>query len=129
MIERIRVATGRVPEGAARLSATDLRPPDSAFARAAEEAAREQSKHMEGHGYRTWIYGSALAAIDRVDVDPELFYVACLLHDHGLITNVGGQDFTLRGAARAENAATAWMRLATGSRWSPTRSRFTSPQA
>ncbi|MEU2032095.1 hypothetical protein [Nocardia amamiensis] len=43
-----------------------------------------------------------MAAIDRVDVDPELFYVACLLHDHGLITNVGGQDFTLRGAARAE---------------------------
>ena len=39
---RIRLATGKVPAGARHLSADALTPPDSAFARAAEEACREQ---------------------------------------------------------------------------------------
>jgi hypothetical protein len=102
---RIRLATGRLPAGARDIYAADFRPPDSAFARAAEEAAREQTPGVEGHGYRTWLFGSGLAALDRVEVDPERLYVAGLLHDHGIVHPVAEEDFTLRGAARVERCA------------------------
>jgi hypothetical protein len=70
--------------------------PDSALARDAEEAAAEQGPALAGHGYRTFILGSALAATDGATLDPELFYVASLLHDSGMVTQVIGQDFTVR---------------------------------
>jgi hypothetical protein len=105
MAGRIRLATGRVPSGAREIAFADLRPPDSAFARAAEEACAEQPPAVIGHGYRSWAFGSGLATLDRAELDPELFYVACLLHDHGLAHPVAGQDFTLRSAERAERCA------------------------
>ena len=98
---RIRRATGRVPEGARGLSFGDLRPPDSALARAAEEAAEEQSPAVKGHGYRTWAFGTALALLDGEQPDPEAFYVAALLHDYGVENVVAGEDFVIRSAARA----------------------------
>jgi hypothetical protein len=94
-----------VPAGARSIEFADLRPPDSAFARAAEEACAEQPASVQGHGYRSWAFGSGLATLDRTEIDPELFYVACLLHDHGLTHPVAGQDFTLRSAERAERCA------------------------
>jgi hypothetical protein len=99
---RIKLASGRVPAGARDLAADALRPPDSGFARAAEEACREQTQSLIGHGYRTWMFGSGLAALDGDEPDPELFYVACLLHDYGLDEAVPGEDFTLRSADRLE---------------------------
>ena len=105
MAGRIRLATGRVPSGARKIAFADLRPPDSAFARAAEEASAEQPRAVIGHGYRSWAFGSGLATLDRAELDPELFYVACLLHDHGLADPVAGQDFTLRSVERAERCA------------------------
>ncbi|HSV39691.1 MAG TPA: hypothetical protein VLI04_13120 [Nocardioidaceae bacterium] len=98
---RVRRATGRVPEGARGLAFTDFRPPDSKLARLAEEAAEEQSPSVKRHGYRTWAFGSALALLDSNTVDPEVFYVAALLHDYGVDTVVAGEDFVLRSAARA----------------------------
>lgn len=95
---RIKLATGRVPTGRFDV---DLRPPDSALARSAEEACREQSAALIGHSFRSWIFGSGLAALDRVSLDREAFYVACLLHDHGLDHPVAREDFTLRSADRA----------------------------
>ncbi len=68
----------------------------------AEEAADEQSGHVRGHGYRTWAYGTALAALDRAELEPEVFYVAALLHDYGVAEVVAGEDFVLRSAARTE---------------------------
>ncbi|MEM7337134.1 MAG: HD domain-containing protein [Actinomycetota bacterium] len=77
-------------------------PPRSAMARAAEDAAAEQPEVLVGHSYRTWAYGRTLAALDGVTgLDEELFYVASLLHDLGLVKAVTGEDFTLRGANRA----------------------------
>jgi len=99
---RLRRVSGRVPAGARDLSFADFRPPDSNLARLAEEAAGEQSIYVEGHSYRTWAYGVALAALDRHELDPEVFYVASLLHDYGIEKAVSGQDFVLRSAARAE---------------------------
>ena len=71
---------------------------DSKLAREAEDAAREQGAALAGHGYRTWILGHALAAQDRQVLDPELFYVAALLHDAGIVRVVTGEDFTIRSA-------------------------------
>jgi hypothetical protein len=57
---------------------------------------------VKGHGYRTWAFGAALAALDRNELDPEVFYVAGLLHDYGVSEAVAGEDFVIRSAARAE---------------------------
>lgn len=72
--------------------------PDSALARLAEEAAADQGPALAGHGYRTWVIGDALALHDGLSLDRELFYVASLLHDSGLLREVVGQDFTIRSA-------------------------------
>ncbi|MEA2478262.1 MAG: hypothetical protein QOJ07_184 [Thermoleophilaceae bacterium] len=100
---RLKLATGRVPRQMPPELEDEylLAPPDSVFARAAEAACAEQSAVVAGHSYRTWAFGRALAALDRADVDPELFYAAALLHDHGIESTVTGEDFTLRSADRA----------------------------
>jgi hypothetical protein len=100
---RMRRVTGRVPAGARHLAFADFRPPDSALARLAEEAAEEQSIHVKGHGYRTWAFGTALATLDGHEPDPEVFYVASLLHDYGVAAAIAGEDFVLRSAIRAEH--------------------------
>jgi hypothetical protein len=102
---RIRAATGRVPPGAQDLSAASVAPPDSQLARAAEAACREQPQSVIGHSYRTWMFGAALAVLDRSTLDSELFYVACLLHDYGISDIVPGEDFTLRSARRLHRCA------------------------
>jgi hypothetical protein len=44
------------------------------------------------------LLGHALACQDRQVLDPELFYVAALLHDAGIVRVVTGEDFTIRSA-------------------------------
>ena len=57
IIGRIKLATGRVPAGAAVLDDPELlAPPDSAWARAAESACREQQPETVRHSYRTWAF-------------------------------------------------------------------------
>jgi hypothetical protein len=107
MAGRVKLALGRLPAGAADLDLADFRPPDSALAREAEEACREQSPAVAGHGHRTYVFGRALAALDREPLDTELFYVAALLHDAGIEQPVAGEDFTLRSAQRAVDCAHA----------------------
>ena len=102
---RIRATTGRVPPGARDLSAAALTPPDSRLARTAEDACREQPPALIGHGYRTWMFGAGLATLDGLTLDPELFYVASLLHDYGLSQPVDGEDFTLRSVGRLQRCA------------------------
>jgi hypothetical protein len=98
---RIKLALGRLPAGAEKLDLADFRPPDSALAAAAEDACAEQSPAIAGHSHRTWVFGSALAALDATPLDPELFYLGALLHDFGIESPVAGEDFTLRSADRA----------------------------
>jgi hypothetical protein len=102
---RVKLLTGYLPPGARDLSAAGLRPPDSAFARAVEEACAEQPASVAGHGHRSWMFGSALAALDQVELEPEAFYGSALLHDYGIAQPVAGEDFTLRSAARLERCA------------------------
>jgi hypothetical protein len=79
----------------------ELRVPDSRLASAAQEAVLTQPEPLAAHGYRTWVFGGALSALDRAALDPELFYVGALLHDAGLATSVIGEDFTIRSAQLA----------------------------
>lgn len=79
--------------------------PDSRLVRLAEEAALEQSPTLLAHGYRSAIFGRALAHIDGRRVDPELLHICGLLHDVGLMRDVAGQDFTVRSAAVARQCA------------------------
>lgn len=97
VVSRLATLTGRRPASGPELPV----PPDSAMAREAEEAAATQSGPLLEHGHRTWIFGRAFAAIDGEAVDDELFYVAALLHDYGLMRAVTGEDFTLRSAVVA----------------------------
>lgn len=92
LLGRLALLTGRRP--AASLAVPE--PPHSAMTRAAEDAAADQPAPLLGHAYRTWAFGRALAAADEEAIDDELFYVACLLHDIGLVEAVAGEDFTLR---------------------------------
>jgi hypothetical protein len=98
---RIKIVTGRVPKHVAELDdAALLAPPDSAWVKAAEEACQEQSPATIGHGYRTWAFGRAIAALEKVPVDAEVLYTAALLHDYGIETQAPDQDFTIRSADR-----------------------------
>jgi hypothetical protein len=90
------------------LSAEDLWPqaPDSRLSReAAEEGRALQSTPTLHHGYRTWVFGSALARIDGANLDPELFHAGALVHDLGLEHIEPQRCFTYRSALAARAAA------------------------
>ncbi|MDH6245792.1 hypothetical protein [Mycobacterium sp. OTB74] len=107
LIGRTKLALGKLPEGATDVDVRDFEAPDSQLAREAEAACAEQSDLLAAHSYRTWLWGMALAAVDRQRLDRELFYCAALVHDWGATTTVVGEDFTIRGAERALACADA----------------------
>jgi hypothetical protein len=79
-----------------------LAPPDSASAREAEAAVQELlSPALRNHSYRSFAWGSALAAVDTITFDRELLYLAALFHDTGIPSPVPEVDFTVRSAAVA----------------------------
>ena len=85
------VNTGR----RAVVPAARLQAPDSALTRAAEaEARRRLTPALLNHSFRTFAFGSALGALENLDVDREVLFAAALLHDVGLPTPVEGVDFT-----------------------------------
>lgn len=104
---RVRLALGRRNPRASEVDVANFTPPDSRLAREAEIACDEQPSSIAAHSYRTWMYGLALAAVDRAQLDRELFYCAALVHDYGIAPPVSGRDFTLGGADRALACAAA----------------------
>jgi hypothetical protein len=106
-VGRVKLALGRLPDGASAIDVSDFEPPDSKLAQEAEAACAEQPDLIAGHSYRTWMWGMALAALDRAQLDRELFYCAALVHDWGATVPVPGEDFTIRGADRALECASA----------------------
>jgi hypothetical protein len=96
------VNTGR----RARVAAGQLRPPDSVLTRAAEaEARRRLTPALLNHSYRTFAFGSALGALENLDVDREVLFAAALLHDVGLPTPVERVDFTRASEQVARDVA------------------------
>lgn len=83
-----------------------LVPPNSALTRAATDAATKVlPTALLNHSYRTYQFGRAIGELERLDVDAELLYAAALLHDTGLGTATGRNDFTLTSARIARDVA------------------------
>lgn len=77
-----------------------LVPPDSLLAREAETAAQDLlTPALLNHSRRAYAWGAAIAALDEVEFDHELLYVAAMFHDTGLPSRVPDVDFTVRSAA------------------------------
>lgn len=101
LVSQARLLAGRRPQDRAQVELPE--PPDSALAQAAVAVAAEVlAESLVAHSARTWWYGQVLADLDGVGVDRELAFVAALLHDVGLAAAVPGEDFTGRGARRAQ---------------------------
>ncbi|MEW6776189.1 MAG: hypothetical protein AB1405_07840 [Bdellovibrionota bacterium] len=99
-------------ENRAPLEVSDIKAPDSALAKKAEEACRTQAPFIANHALRTYLWGRLFAAADGVRFDDELFYVASLCHDLGLkpaegrVSHPAGCScFTLASAERAVGLA------------------------
>jgi hypothetical protein len=101
VLGRVKLLLGRLPGHAGAIDVAAFTPPDTALAREAEAMCEEQPASIIGHSYRTWLFGNALAALDRTALDAEQFFCASLLHDYGIADVVHDQDFTLRSADRA----------------------------
>lgn len=83
-----------------------LAPPNSVLTRAATRAAREVlPAPLLNHSHRAYQFGRAIGALEGIDVDAELLYAAALLHDTGLVTATGRNDFTLTSARIARDVA------------------------
>ncbi len=81
-----------------------LVPPDSLLAREAEAAAHDLlTPVLLNHSRRAYVWGAVIAALDEVEFDRELLYVAAMFHDTGLPTPVPDVDFTVRSAALARD--------------------------
>ena len=106
-VGRVKLALGQIPAAAARVDVDGFRVPDSGFARRAEEACAELPPTLQGHSYRTWLFGRALAAIDGHELDDELFYCGALLHDYGIVSPTANRDFTLGSVERMLSCANA----------------------
>lgn len=75
-----------LPKASAPFDVDPLRLPDTALAKAAEEAlTASSSRPLIFHTYRTYAWGRILASQAGHALDDELFYVASLLHDLGLV--------------------------------------------
>ena len=81
--------------------------PDSAVALEAASLLRDQVPGvLAAHSHRAYLFGGLLGNRDGLDWDPELLFVAAMLHDLGLTDAIGGDGpFEQRGAASAE----AWL--------------------
>jgi hypothetical protein len=106
-VGRAKLALGRLPAAAARVDLGAFRVPDSKFARESEEACAELPPTLQGHSYRTWLFGRALATVDAHEMDDELFYCGALLHDYGIVTPTANRDFTLGSVERMLSCADA----------------------
>jgi hypothetical protein len=73
--------------------------PDSLLAREAEAAAQDLlTPTLLNHSRGGYAWGAAIAALDEVEFDHELLYVAAMFHDTGLPSPIPAS--TSRSAAR-----------------------------
>lgn len=97
---------GRGSRRQATIDEQELRIPDSKVARDAVEACNAaQPPTIMEHNYRSFIFARALGALDGIEHDEELLFVATMFHDAGALEpdlTDGGRCFTLKGAQDAE---------------------------
>ena len=86
-------------------------PPDTRLARQADALVRKLSSPvLYGHCMRTWAFADLFGRRDRVDHDPEILYMACLMHDLGITPAHDQKDesaacFAVEGARAARSFA------------------------
>jgi hypothetical protein len=89
------------------LTRLGLRVPDSALARRARELiATVAAPFLVNHSVRVYAWALELARHDRLRFDPEILYVATMLHDIGMVPayDLGG-CYDVDGAVAAERLA------------------------
>ena len=106
-VGRAKLVLGRLPAAAARVDLDAFHVPDSKFTREAEHACAELPPALQGHSYRTWLFGRALAVVDGSKMDDELFYCGALLHDYGIVSPTANRDFTLSSVDRMTTCASS----------------------
>jgi hypothetical protein len=81
--------------------------PDSPVAIAAASLLRGQAPQvLVAHSHRAYLFGALLGTRDGLDWDPEVLFVASMLHDLGLTDHLAGESpFEQRGA----DAAHSWL--------------------
>jgi hypothetical protein len=103
---RLAMAVGRRPGRRRRVEVDELLPPRTNLTRVARDLAAERlTPALLNHSERMYAFGAALAVVEGVDVERELLYAACLLHDVGLNDSDPGVDFTVTSAAVAAKVA------------------------
>ena len=94
-------------QSASRIDLEAVVVPDSTIAAEAIELCLDSSSEsLANHCLRTFYWGSLLAQARRLHFDPELFWVAALLHDLALTDSFGFKDdrygcFAFEGAVAA----------------------------
>ena len=73
------------------------------LAREAEAAAQDRLTRRCSTTRRAYAWGAAIAALDEIEFDHELLYVAAMFHDTGLPSQIPDVDFTVRSAALARD--------------------------
>lgn len=103
LLQRLMRATGLRRQ--ARIRGEDLRLPDSALCRQATAmVAAVSPPFLLNHGIRSFVFGAALGRRDGRRFDPELLYLACVMHDLGLTcAHDTGAPFELDGARSANS--------------------------
>ena len=105
-VGRVSMLVGLNTGRRAMVPAARLKAPNSTLTRAAEaEARRRLTPALLNHAYRTFAFGSALGALENLDVDREVLFAAALLHDVGLPTPADGVDFTRASEQIARDVA------------------------
>jgi hypothetical protein len=89
-----------------------LRPPTEASALALEVARRWSSPELTNHSLRSWAWARALGDSLRLDYDPELLFVAAMLHDLGVTAAFDSHTLPFETAG----GAAAWV-FAAGAGW------------
>ena len=106
VVGRLALLTHLHPGRNAYVPPARLIPPSSALTRAATDAATKVlPAPLLNHSHRTYQFGRAIGELEGVDVDAELLFAAALLHDTGLVTATGRDDFTLTSARIARDVA------------------------
>ena len=106
---QVRQRLGLRNPGAFAFDVDSLPIPDSSIAKEAEELCRETSSPMlVNHCLRTYAWGMILGRSDGLRPDPELFYVASMLHDLALTDRFRDYAPMPCFGARAGIIATDW---------------------
>lgn len=87
------------------ISLEEIQIPDSQIAREATTLVSDcEPAFILNHSMRSYLFGAAIASHHGMKFDPEVFYLAALMHDIGLVSPYDGSgSFELNGARAAHD--------------------------